>query len=729
MADRNLPTLAGAALTASAGLAFARVFDSGDFVGPVLGAAAVPFLVGSIARALRAGPISTVVASMLCGFVYALITVAGWNPLGGLPDLDQVGRDLSSGWEVARHEAPPVPPATGTVLLVVAATWVAGLVVDQMVVQRATIGALAPPLAVFVIATALGDDGSAVPGTIGFALAACAFLLVQHRSWSSRRAAFVGRRVRAGTGLVASGTTLAVAAVVAGVVVAPALPGADGDPLLDYRGLGADRSDTYEPGILPVVDVGARLRRGEQTELFRVRADRPAYWRLVALDQFDGNWTLDAPAGSIDEGPDADVSEPFVQEFSIGPLGERWMPAAYRAREVVGGESQEIVASTTLVTAEETVSGLEYTVESELPPALSEMTPDRVAGTARDVPADVLPYTTLPPEFSSQIAELAFEVSEGSSTPFDRALALRDYFRGPTFTYDPNVRYDSPNPQDGEAVIEAFLEAREGFCVQFASAFALMARSLDIPTRLAVGYTSGGLDGDDFVVTNYEAHAWPEVYLSGIGWTNMFDPTPPSDDAGGSDLSDDPPAGGSVVPPATTTPTTSAPTTTAPGSATTQPAPTIPAVEPGPVSGSDGRSWLPFVAVPLAAIAVAGAYVAAVVVIKQRRRERRRRSPVPNVAVVGAWREAVDRLTESDITTPRTATPFELSASVARDNAPAGAALSRLATTYGAARYGDTPLASGDVDRAWEEVVALEQALEADVPFRRRWRRRLTVPR
>lgn len=731
MVDRRLATAAGAALTATGGLAFARVFDSGGFVLPVLGAAAIPFAIGVLLRRARAGPLLAMVVSAAAGAVYALIAVHGWNPLDGFPDLGTVERDLRAGWEVVRTEAPPVEAASGPVLILVAATWVVGLVVDQLVDRGATVGALAPPLALFVVATALGADrGPAAPATVSFAVAACALLLFQQQARAGRRrGTFVGRRVRAGTGVLATGTALGLIAVFVGVAVAPALPGADDGPLLDYRGLTNDRGGVYEPGVLPVVDVGAQLERGERTEVFRVRAERPAYWRLVALDEFEGNWTLDAPEGSIDEGLDEQARDAFVQEFAIGSLRERWMPAAYRARRVIGGNPSEIRASTTVVTGEDSVSGLRYTVESELPAALAEVTAEDAAATDRRFPDDLDRYTALPDDFSGAISVTAADVTADTETPFDRALALRDFFRGPTFNYDPNARYNTPNPEDGEAVIEEFLRQRNGFCVQFASAFALMARSVGLPTRIAVGFTPGRRANGEYVVTNYEAHAWPEVYLVGIGWTNMFDPTPPSDFPGGSDLPGDVTSGlaGPVAPPTTTT-TVAPTTTTSPAGETPQ---TLPSVEVSdPTSTDDGasRRWLTLALVPTALVLLAGAYVGAVVGVKRRRRARRRRAGAPD-AVVGAWQEVIDRLAEADVATLPTVTPLELSAALSRDNAPAGRALARLAHVYGAVYYGAVPVDRAEAEAAWRHVGEVERALDRGVSTTTRWRRRLTTRR
>jgi hypothetical protein len=56
---------------------------------------------------------------------------------------------------------------------------------------------------------------------------------------------------------------------------------------------------------------------------------------------------------------------------------------------------------------------------------------------------------------------------------------------------------------------------------------ALMLRSLGIPARVAVGFTSGAYDAAKrrWTVTDHDAHAWVEVWFDGEGWL-PFDPTP-----------------------------------------------------------------------------------------------------------------------------------------------------------------------------------------------------------
>ncbi len=98
-----------------------------------------------------------------------------------------------------------------------------------------------------------------------------------------------------------------------------------------------------------------------------------------------------------------------------------------------------------------------------------------------------------------------------------------------TYTITPDLTNVDPT-RDG---VENFLaNTKEGYCVQFASATALLLRELGIPARYVEGYVANGLkkiDRNDFVyggyVHDYEAHAWVEVYFDGVGWI-QYETTP-----------------------------------------------------------------------------------------------------------------------------------------------------------------------------------------------------------
>jgi hypothetical protein len=259
-----------------------------------------------------------------------------------------------------------------------------------------------------------------------------------------------------------------------------------------------------------------------------------------------------------------------------------------------------------------------------------------------------------------------------------------------------------------------------------------MARAVGIPARVAVGYTPGELDATTgrYSVTNYEAHAWPEIWLAGVGWTNQFDPTPPSTQPGGSDLPNEPAIAGTATPPppsSTTVPTT---VQTAPnGAAVPDDTPvTVPARDGAPVAADDsGRSWTTLAWV-LALAVVVGVLVAAVPVAKAVRRRARRRRADPTSRVAGAWEEAVDRLRELGRPAPRTTTPAEHArAATATVGAPAAESLAALADAHTAAQFGAAPITDAAADAAWDDLDAFTGELGRHLPLTTRVRARMRL--
>src|SRR5690606_31594525 len=105
-----------------------------------------------------------------------------------------------------------------------------------------------------------------------------------------------------------------------------------------------------------------------------------------------------------------------------------------------------------------------------------------------------------------------------------QALALQTYFRDIS-----NFRYDTRVPEARtEDAVWDFLTQRTGYCVQFATAMTIMARTLGVPARIGVGFLPGRADTSvvgRYVVSGRQAHAWPELYFADAGWVR-FEPTP-----------------------------------------------------------------------------------------------------------------------------------------------------------------------------------------------------------
>jgi transglutaminase-like putative cysteine protease len=69
---------------------------------------------------------------------------------------------------------------------------------------------------------------------------------------------------------------------------------------------------------------------------------------------------------------------------------------------------------------------------------------------------------------------------------------------------------------------------KTGYCVHFAHAAVYLMRALGVPSRVATGYAveeSARQGGSAILIQSGAAHAWPEVYLEGLGWV-VFDVQP-----------------------------------------------------------------------------------------------------------------------------------------------------------------------------------------------------------
>jgi transglutaminase-like putative cysteine protease len=160
---------------------------------------------------------------------------------------------------------------------------------------------------------------------------------------------------------------------------------------------------------------------------------------------------------------------------------------------------------------------------------VSTATPEELAKAGEDYPQWVLDnYLQLPDGFPTSVSALAAEITKNAQTPYDKAIAIKDYLR--RFQYDQTVQVPPANT-DG---VEYFLfTARRGVCTNFASAMAVMLRSVGVPTRLATGYFRGELDKatGNYVITGQNYHAWVEVYFPTYGWID-FEATPATPEAG-----------------------------------------------------------------------------------------------------------------------------------------------------------------------------------------------------
>ncbi len=261
------------------------------------------------------------------------------------------------------------------------------------------------------------------------------------------------------------------------------------------------------------------------------------YWRSRLYDAYDGRaWDAEgnarsrAPAGAVLGMPQYLGQQRVFQSIT-------WVAPARSGLVYVAQEPYQLGLAAELdivLIAEETVSASAIFPDRPLRigdyyEALSLVTrasPSalRVAGV--NYPAWVVErYLRLPPTVTQRTRDLALQIvnAASASTPYDQALAIEDWLRR-------EIRYDqrvgAPPPDRADFVDWALFEQRAGYCTTYASAMAVMLRSLGVPTRFVAGFAQGEWDApyQRYVVRESDAHTWVEVFFPGYGWVE-FEPT------------------------------------------------------------------------------------------------------------------------------------------------------------------------------------------------------------
>jgi protein-glutamine gamma-glutamyltransferase len=166
-------------------------------------------------------------------------------------------------------------------------------------------------------------------------------------------------------------------------------------------------------------------------------------------------------------------------------------------------------------------STVHYTVWSQL----RRPSPEELRASSGTLPNGYQAYLQLPPEITRRTRDLARQITAGLSTEYDKAEAIRRWLIN-------NLTYTLVLAEPGsQEPVDFFLfDRKQGHCEYFASAFAVLARAVAIPTRQVNGFLGG--EWNEYqgyvAVRAGDAHSWDEVYFPGVGWVT-FDATPPSD--------------------------------------------------------------------------------------------------------------------------------------------------------------------------------------------------------
>lgn len=417
----------------------------------------------------------------------------------------------------------PMEPTPSLSFIIVAAVGVLAVALDHVVVTaRMPLLASVALVAVWLIPAIAVPSGVNV---ISFAFLAVTVLALIRAEARTREAPEPG----SSAGVTAVAVTIGAVTVVATLVTAPALPA----PVVSAAGTGTLAT------IDPTLDLGDDLRQRSDVPVLTVRTDAPTlpYLRVATLSEFDGAvWKPDRlrSVPLWDEGFDPIAVDEGIRvtqyrtNVVVSNLASAYLPVPYPAVGVEGldGLWRGVPYSRTVLSGQASAQGQRYEVVSQLPRPTLEQIRGRDAA-VRGVSVDV---TSLPEGTPDSVSILAEEVTAGADNDYDRLAALQAWFRGSDFTYSLQSPVLAGFDGAGADAVAAFLEVREGYCVHFAGAFALMARALDMPSRVVVGFLPGNYTGDTeegqrlAEVSTGQLHAWPEVHFEGIGWV-PFEPT------------------------------------------------------------------------------------------------------------------------------------------------------------------------------------------------------------
>jgi len=293
-------------------------------------------------------------------------------------------------------------------------------------------------------------------------------------------------------------------------------------------------------------------------EQFIVTADEPTYWRIMRYDTYHSwGWTsseiVELEVDSLTADEAADSVEGEVVTYTVenklrtdvllimGEFASASIPVLVQTLSTVE-DGEELPASSDSVSTE--VAGGDFKIEEDVIAVVTPRmmkpyqqytvtayinipTKEELSQVGEDYPEEITNrYLQLPDTLPEQVKLFSQEITAEGETALDKALAVKEYLQDLVY----NLEAETPSA-DMDGVAYFLFETGEGVCTSFASAMAVMLRSVGVPARLNTGFLEGVLDKDtgNYTLRAKDYHARTEVYFPGYGWVE-FSATPGDDD-------------------------------------------------------------------------------------------------------------------------------------------------------------------------------------------------------
>ncbi len=270
-------------------------------------------------------------------------------------------------------------------------------------------------------------------------------------------------------------------------------------------------------------------------------------WRGIALSTFDGHrWYSKGnrrelraanQEGWIPLGSPLDLKVPIAGQMRyvvlLQPLASDALFAPAQVMQMRGNFSGDagtyfgsarhstlgVDSSDSIFNPARNFSQIRYEGLSLLPVAR----PAKARNAGTDYPAEIREtYLELPDNLDPRIPQLAKKITAAAGNPYDKSIQMESYLRR-NFGYTLNLA----GKPGADPLAQFLFVTKAGHCEYFASAMAVMLRTLGIPSREVNGFLPGEFNdvAGDYIVRASDAHSWVEAYFPGSGWIT-FDPTP-----------------------------------------------------------------------------------------------------------------------------------------------------------------------------------------------------------
>ena len=258
---------------------------------------------------------------------------------------------------------------------------------------------------------------------------------------------------------------------------------------------------------------------------------RNYYWRAMTYQKYTGSGWRNPSVFAEDISPDKNLIEPPYPNYRIVTQEVTFAHAM----------SGQLYWTGNLISAEVPFQAMwirkadkDPLLESDMLAAVAPVESYRADSLQLDISAQELrdspgvypawvrdQFLVLPDTVPERVRSLGRDLSASGLTPYDRAIGIQNYLREFPYTLD------VPAPPLGRDAADFFLfDLKKGYCDYYATTMVVLARAAGLPARMVMGYASGSYDFGQarYFVTENNAHAWVEIYFTGIGWVE-FEPT------------------------------------------------------------------------------------------------------------------------------------------------------------------------------------------------------------